>query len=299
MDAARVRLVETETRRKDRIKLAIAKGKHTANIPLPTQINSIKLSKFEHCSDQGPLAVFTEELTYPFGCFGKYHAVRKYTSGYDIGKDYSKKEVKSNKKPLSSKDDQMLNEKSEKTTNGLTEKASLENQYSNYDMSLTHFRLPKLKTAAIEDNTPRLEFSGKNTELPKLPAQEYIDNFRRDAAEFERSLIGIGRGKTERRLFKGKPRDLGLLPRIDERGQTLFTTTNTDKIQTKDEYFRLPQLQQKREDSSFESQSKKKRKTRNTCESKKHESKRSMSHKTAMQKEAKWCRMTFQSNVYN
>lgn len=293
MDAARSRLLEEERRRKKRIKLAIAKGKQTS---LPTQTKSIKLSKFEHCSDEGPLVVFAEELAYPFGYFGKYQAIRKYQSGYDIGQDYSKPK-KSKGHSSKTKRPLMLKEKPENTVNGLSDKSSIES----HDSSQKELKLPKLKSGPIagdveDDSTPRLEFS-KNMELPKLPAQEYIDSFRRDAAEFERSLMGIGRGNAERRLLKGKPRQ-SLLPRIDERS-TLFTA-NTDKL-TKEEHFRLPRLQQKREDCSMES-CKKKRKIRN-CEPRKHEtSKRSMSHserKAAAQKEqAKWCKMTLQSNAY-
>lgn len=302
MDAARLRLHKEEKRREERIKLAIAKGKQTV---LPTQTKSIKLSKFEHCSDEGPLVVFAEELAYPFGYFGKYQAVRKYQSGYNIGKEYSKKKLEAKTKGWSTIREHMLNEKSTNTAaNGVSEKPSLENNESNYDLSQTQFRLPKLKSgqapSEVEDTTAKLEFSGKNTELPKLPAQEYIDNFRRDAAEFERSLIGMGRGNAERRLLKGKPRELSLLPRIDERS-SLFTG-NTNKLLPKDDHFRLPKLQQKREDSSLEFQSKKKRKTRNNSETKKYDPKRSMSHterKVAIQKEqAKWCKMTFQSNAY-
>ncbi len=301
MNAARSRLLEEEKRREGRIKLAIAKGKQTV---LPTQTKSIKLSKFEHCGDEGPLVVFAEELAYPFGNFGKYQAVRKYQSGYDIEKDYNSKKQNTKRRGSSAESDLMLNEKSENTANGLTEKPSTESQPSNYDISQTPFRLPKLTstqtTTEVEDTAAKLEFSGGNTELPKLPVQEYIDHFRRDAAEFERCLIGIGRGNAERRSLKGKPRELGLLPRIDERN-SLFTT-NTDKLLTRDEHFRLPRLQQKREDSALEVQSKRKRKTRSSSESKKYDSKRSMSHserKAASQKEqAKWCKMTFQSNAY-
>ena len=306
INTARTRLVEEERRREERIKLAIAKGKQTM---LPTQTKRIKLSKFEHRSDEGPLVVFAQELAYPFGYFGKYHAVRKYQYDYDIGKDYSKKPKLKTRlaKKKATKRNLMLNDKPQNTLNGVSvnEQTNLENNESNYDLSQTAFRLPKLKsgqaTVEVEDNSARLEFSMKNTELPKLPAQDYIDNFRRDAAEFERSMIGIGRGNVERRLLKGRQREASLLPRIDERG-SLQLTTNTDKLLTKDEHFRLPKLQQKRDDSSLESQSKRKRKTRNNSETKKNDSKRSMSHserKAAAQREqAKWCKMTFQSNAY-
>lgn len=301
IDTARSRLLEEEKRREERVKLAIAKGKQTV---LPTQTKSIKLSKFEHRSDEGPLVVFAEELAYPFGNFGNYQAVRKYQSCNDIGKDYSKVKRKSKGKYGQTKSWQMSNEEIEDKPNSLGEKPSIESQESNYDKSQTQFRLPKLKSGPtatdIEDASAKLEFWGKNTELPKLPAQEYIDNFRRDAADFERNLIGIGRGNPERRLLKGKPRELGVLPRIDERSSLL--TTNTDKLLAKDEHFRLPKLQQKREDCFIESSSKKKRKTRNNGEMKKQEYRRSMSHserKAVAQKEqAKWCKMTFQSNAY-
>lgn len=300
MNTARLRLVEEETRREERIQSAIAKGKQTV---LPTQTKSIKLSKFEHRSDEGPLVVFAEELAYPFGYFGKYQAVRKYQSGYDIGKEHTRKSPLVKTK-LATNRSPMLNEKSENIPNGLSEKSSMESTESSYDRSKTQFRLPKLKSgqtaAEVEDTTAKLEFSGRNTELPKLPAQEYIDNFRRDAADFERSLIGIGRGNGERRLLMAKPRELGMLPRIDERS-ALFTA-NTDKLLTRDEHLRLPKLQQKREDSSVMESSKKKRKTRSNSETKKCDSKRSMSHnerKAVAQKEqAKWCKMTFQSNSY-
>ena len=300
MNTARFRLAEEEKRREERIKLAIAKGKQTV---LLTQTKSIKLSKFEHRSDEGPLVVFAEELAYPFGYFGKYQAVRKYQSGYDIGKEHRRNSPQAKIK-LPTNKNLMLNEKSDNIPNGLGEKSSVESTESTYDKSKTQFRLPKLKSgqcAEIEDTTTKLEFSGKNTELPKLPAQEYIDNFRRDAADFERSLIGIGRGNGEKRLLKAKPRELGMLPRIDERSP-LFTA-NTDKLLTKDEHLRLPKLlQQKKEDSSAMESSKKKRKTRSNSETKKCDSKRSLSHserKAAAQKEqAKWCKMTFQSNSY-
>ena len=301
MNAARIRLLEEERRREERIKLAISKGKQTV---LPTQTKSIKLSKFEHRSREGPLVVFTEELAYPFGCYGKYQAVRKYQSGYDIGQDYSK--AKGSLSGL------MLNEKSENTAVNIGrsgEKPHVVNQtLNNKEMpSQASFRLPKLKPgqncAEVEDTVAaKLEFTGKNTELPKLPAQEYIDNFRKDAAEFERSVIGIGRGNVERRSLKAKPREMSLLPRIDERGA--LCTANADRILSKDEnQFRLPKLRQKRDDGSLELQSRRKRKTRlNNSEAKKHDFKRSMSHserKAAAQREqAKWCKMTFQSDAY-
>ena len=301
MNAPHARLLAEERRREERIKLAIAKGKQTV---LPKQTKSIKLSKFEHWSPEGPLVVFAEELAYPFGCFGKYQAIRKYQCGYDIGKDYNKKKTKA--KGCSSGELMLNGEKSEDTVNGFDEKPSVEKQTLSKEMSQTSFKLPKLKSGqtsmeVIEDTaSAKLEFSGKNTELPKLPAQEYIDNFRRDAAEFERSLVGIGRGNAERRLLQGKPRQLSLLPRIDER--ISLPTTSTERFLSKDEHFRLPKLHQKRDDSSLEFQSRRKRKTRNNSETKKHDFKRSVNHserKAAAQKEqAKWCKMTFQSNAY-
>ena len=301
MEADRLRLTEAQKRR-ERIQLAIAKGKQTV---LPRQTKSIKLSKFEHRSDEGPLVVFAEELAYPFGYFGKYQAVRKYQSGYDIGKAHTQRNSPPKKRNGSTYRNIMLNEKSpENIPNGLGEKVSEESTESSYDISKTQFRLPKLKlgqtTADVEDTTPKLEFSGKNTELPKLPAQEYIDNFRRDAADFERSLTGIGRGNAEKRLLKAKPREIDLLPRIDERG-ALFAA-NMDKHVVRDEHLRLPKLQQKREDSFAMESIKKKRKTKSNSETKKWDSKRSISHserKAAAQREqAKWCKMTFQSNSY-
>ena len=300
MNAPHARLLEEERRREERIKLTIAKGKQTV---LPTQTKSIKLSKFEHCSPEGPLVVFAEELAYPFGCFGKYQAIRKYQSGYDIGKDYCKKKTRA--KGCSSRELMLNGEKSENIANRFDEKPSVEKQTLNKEMPETSIKLPKLKsgptsTEVIEDTAAKLEFSGKNTELPKLPAQEYIDNFRRGAAEFERSLVGIGRGNAEGRLLKWKPREHSLLPRIDER--ISLPTTNAERFLSKDEHFRLPKLHQKRDGSSLELQSRRKRKTRNSSETKRPNFKRSMSHserKPAAQKEqAKWCKMTFQSNTY-
>lgn len=175
-------------------------------------------------------------------------------------------------------------------------------------------RLPKLKSGSMRleeghrrdcssgDPVCNLEYS-KNTELPKLPAQEYIDNFRRDAAEFEQRLsLSIGRVNSDRKLWNGRTKE-SILPKIDEKASRLLTSA--DKLLIKDDHFRLPKLQHKNEvQDGVETVHKKKRKARNDKQKKasNQDTRRSMSHserKAAAQKEqAKWSKITMQSNTY-
>lgn len=304
-----------EERFKERVKSAIDKGKQTS---LASYSKGISLSKFEHNGNDGPLVVFAEELSYPFGLFGNYKLVRSYIKPNDAKNSFTSRPTpgkRRQEKISKPKEGLMLDGKKRgnvENAGSLTEKSGFEVHNS----LKKELRLPKLRSGSMRQERDyrmkhfksrdpvsknQSEFSTENTELPQLPAQHYIDNFRRDAAEFERKLsVGFSRANTDRRMFKaGRTRD-SLLPKIDEK-ITVFATPNTthDKPPSKDDHIRLPKL--KETPDSVAILSRKKRKQARSEEVKK--TKRStMSHserKAAAQREhAKWCRKTMQSDFY-
>lgn len=306
-----------EERFKERIKSAINKGKQTS---LASYSKGISLSKFEHNGNDGPQVVFAEELSYPFGLFGNYKLVRSYIKPNNAKSTFTsrttpgKKRQENISKP---KHGLMLDGKKRVVNAGPTEKSGFEVHNS----LKKELKLPKLRSGSMRQEggnrgkhyksrdpvSKNSEFSTENTELPELPAQHYIDNFRRDAAEFERRLsLGFSRANTDRRMSKaGRTRD-SLLPKIDEK-MTVFPAISTtqDKPLPKDDHIHLPKLKEAHD--GVEIMSRKKRKPARNEEPKKptarHDAKRStMSHserKAAAQREhAKWCRKTMQSDFY-
>ena len=308
-----------EERFKERIKSAINKGKQTS---LASYSKGISLSKFEHNGNDGPLVVFAEELSYPFGLFANYKLVRSYIKPNDAKNTFTNRTTpgkKQQEKISKPRKGLMLDGKKRGNVvnaGSLTEKSGFEVHNS----LKKELRLPKLRSSSMRQErnyrgkqfksrdpvSKNSEFSTENTELPQLPAQHYIDNFRRDAAEFERKLsVGFSRANTDKRMFKaGRTRD-SLLPKIDEK-MTVFATPSTthDKPLSKDDHIRLPKLKETHD--SVEILSRKKRKQARSEEVKRttrQDAKRStMSHserKAAAQREhAKWCRKTMQSDFY-
>lgn len=246
--------------------------------------------------------MFSIELTYPFVNTNKYlschYKIRRWQNRPKKASPWRKP---SSRLMLSDK----MNEK-RCSKRMKTKKDNTVNETDSNRNEDTKFKLPKLKAEQLgveNENIPyRLKFSTKNTELPKLPAQEYIDNFRREASVFECNLVGNVCENFERRQIKRKTQELRLLPRINENSSLL--TANIDRLVENDQ-FRFPKIQKTKEDGRFtDSRSKKKRKLKNYHEnSTKNVSRRKSvennGKQAALKAQTKWCNMTFQSNIYD